>query len=332
MSEITPKGKFILELLDEFPGARSSDIAQIAFERHSEMFDSKEAARTFVRYYRNSLGEGSRAKNGERRESLDHVKRLPDVLLLDIETAPMIVSSWTLFKPRLSYENILEDWFIISWAAKWLNGSEMYNDVVTPRESVNLDDKRICQSIFGLMEKADIIIAHNAIKFDIRKINSRFLFHGISKPSPYQVIDTLQHSRSNFAHSSHRLDYLGRLLVNKEKLSTDYGLWLKCKAGDPEALKKMDKYCQQDVLLLEEVYMEIRGWIKSHPNLALYSEVEEPVCPNCLSNKLYFCGEYVTPANVFDSLRCSNCGAISRMRKSKLTPTDRDRLRISTVR
>lgn len=334
MREPTLLGKAILDLLDKFPEKTSSKIADIAYRTHPDLFNSSESARTIVRYYRNAKGNEARSFKGERREAPEsqHVKRLPDVLLLDIETAPIIVSSWTLYKPMLSHENIIEDWFIISWAAKWLYGSEIYNDVVTPKESVNRDDKRICLSIFKLMEKADIIIGHNAIKFDIRKINSRFLINGIDKPSPYQVIDTLLHSRTNFAHSSHRLDYLGRLLVNKEKIKTDHDLWLKCKKGDQESLDYMDKYCQQDVLLLEEVYIEIRGWIKSHPNLALYSEVDQPVCPNCLSERLEFCGEYVTPASVFDSLRCSNCGAISRMRKSKLTPTDKDRLRISVAR
>ena len=263
---------------------------------------------------------------------MPHIRKLPNVLLLDIETAPMIVYSWTLFKPRLSYDNIVEDWFMLSWAAKWLHHPEAVSDVCTPKEAVNREDKRICKSLFLLMEQADVIIAHNGKKFDIRKIQARFLLHHINRPSPYQVVDTLIESRKNFAHSSHRLDYLGYILVRKEKLETDYSLWKRCMAGDDEALKYMDDYCKQDIFLLEDVYMQIRGWIKSHPNMGLYVETDEPVCPTCAGNDLEYCGEYVTMAGAFNSFRCNTCGSIGRMRKTNLTPTQRERLRISVAR
>ena len=54
--------------------------------------------------------------------------RLPKILLFDIETAPMQVFSWTLFKPRLSHDNIIKDWFVISWSAKWLFEAEIMGD------------------------------------------------------------------------------------------------------------------------------------------------------------------------------------------------------------
>jgi len=261
-----------------------------------------------------------------------HIKKIPNVLLLDIETAPMLVYSWTLFKPHLSHDNIVDDWFMLSWAAKWLHHPDAVSDVVTPREAVTRDDVRICRSLFRLMERADVIIAHNAKKFDIRKIQARFLVHGIGRPSPYQVVDTLLESRKNFAHSSHRLDYLGQILVRKEKLETNFGLWKKCMMGCEESLAYMDKYCKQDIYLLEDVYMQIRGWIKSHPNMSLYVEADEPVCPTCAGNDLTFCGEYMTMAGAFNSFRCNKCGSIGRMRKTNLGIKEREILRISAAR
>ena len=49
--------------------------------------------------------------------------------------------------------------------------------------------------------------------------------------------------------------------------------------GDPKALKLMIKYCIQDIKLLELVYLKLRGYMKSHPNLSLDSK--QISCPKC---------------------------------------------------
>lgn len=263
---------------------------------------------------------------------LPHIRVLPSVLVLDVETMPMEVFVWGLYKQRISHDNIINDWRMLSWSGKWLFDSEMMSDVLTPREAVERDDKRIMESLYKVVDKADVIIAHNGQRFDIRRMNARLLGNGLKRPSPYQIIDTLKASQREFALSSHRLDYLGRFLTNKGKMDTDFELWKRCVRGESEALSYMEKYNREDVLLLEEVYMEIRGWIKSHPNLYLYSETDVAVCPTCMSDKLESCGDYVTPAGRFESLRCLTCGSISRMRKSKLTPKERDYLRVSVAR
>ena len=67
MSERTLTGKLILELLDEFPNAYSNTIAGVAFNRHPEVFNSKEHARGVVRYYRDAMGREARKHDGERR-------------------------------------------------------------------------------------------------------------------------------------------------------------------------------------------------------------------------------------------------------------------------
>jgi DNA polymerase elongation subunit (family B) len=263
---------------------------------------------------------------------LPHIKKLPAVLILDIETAPMEVFVWGLYKQRISHENVIQDWNILSWAAKWLYDPEMLSDVLTPKESVNRDDRRICRSMWELLDKADVVIAHNGISFDLRKLNARFIFHGLTRPTSYQVIDTLDASRRNFGFSSHKLDYLGKFLTRKGKVETNWKLWKDCVSGNCDSLREMEAYNREDVSLLEEVYMEIRGWIKSHPNLSLYAETDERVCPTCLSDNLHSAGYYYTPAGYFESFRCNNCGSIGRLRKSSIKPKERDRTLISTAR
>ena len=259
---------------------------------------------------------------------------LPNILIFDIETAPMEVYVWGLYKQRINHENVIEDWFVLSWSAKWLFSGEVMSDVLTPEEAQNGDDKRICDSMWQHFESADIVVAHNARRFDVRKLNSRWMLHGLIPPSPYQTIDTLKESQKMAAHSSHRLDYLGKIMHNKGKIETDYRLWKRCKTGDPEALMYMEKYNKEDVLLLEEVYLSMRGWIKSHPNVGLYMETTESVCANCGGDKIHEVSEYVTPAGVFRAFRCDNkrCGAISRMRISQIPLSKKKDLMLSVAR
>ncbi len=259
-------------------------------------------------------------------------QRAANILIFDIETAPMEVYVWGLYKQRINHANVIMDWFILSWSAKWLYSSDIMSDVLTQKEAIGGDDKRICKSMWDLFESADIICGHNAKNFDIRKMGSRWILHGMNPPSPYQVIDTLKESRKMAAHSSHRLDYLGQILHNKGKLETDYTLWKKCKAGDQESLDYMVKYNREDVVLLEEVYLSIRPWIKSHPNMGIYTDSDTPVCANCGSEKIHEVGEYVTPAGAYNSMRCERCGALSRQRISNLTVNKRRGLTISNAR
>jgi len=254
----------------------------------------------------------------------ERLQSLPKVLLFDIETTPMQVFVWGLFGNKyINYENIVKDWNVLSWAGKWLFKEEKFGDILTPDEAIKGDDSRIAQSIWEKFEEADIVIAHNGDKFDIKKLNTRFILNGLTPPTPYKSIDTLSVSKKYFKFSSNRLDYLGQLMANKEKIHTDFQLWIKCLNGDQQALDYMMDYNIQDVDLLEEVYLELRPWIKSHPNLALYidSEFKQGVygCSNCgkIHNPeiINWVGNYTTNISQFKVFRC-DCGAMIKTRKS----------------
>jgi predicted RNA-binding Zn-ribbon protein involved in translation (DUF1610 family) len=156
--------------------------------------------------------------------------------------------------------------------------------------------------------------------------------NGLKPPSPYQIIDTLEVAKRNFLFPSNKLDYLGTLIRNKGKIKTDFDLWVRCLAGDITALKSMQDYNKEDVLLLEEVYVFIRSFIHSHSNMAIYQEATEPSCPTCGSSDITECGHYTTTVNQYLAFRCNSCGAICRSRTSDipvkmksaiLTPTAR---------
>lgn len=258
------------------------------------------------------------------RKSRFHETKQPKILLLDVETSFMEVRVWGLYKQRIPHTNVISDWNLLSWSAKWLFDSEMMSDVLTPKEAVNKNDKRICQSIWDLVNEADICIGHNIDKFDARKLNTRFFLNGLKPPMPYLTIDTLKVAYKYFSFSSNKLDYLGKLISKRGKIETDYELWVRCSEGDKDALKEMETYNQEDVRLLEEIYCELRPWVKSHPNLAVLMDAKEQCCPNCGSFEFEEGEHYYTTAqNKYLAVRCKKCGAPNRLKASEITKEQR---------
>ena len=243
-------------------------------------------------------------------DEVKNTKDLPRILLLDIETAPMEVYVWGLYKQYIPHDNIIKDWCMLSWNAKWLYDDEMKSDLVTADEAMERNDKRIVQSIHKLLDDADIIVGHNLDRFDDRKIKARFITNGIEPPSPYRTVDTLKVTRREFALPSYKQAYLTKYfgLTNKINVSEFGGfeLWKNCVTGNEEALKTMLHYNKYDVIGLEELYLKIRPYIKNHPNLGVL--MDEDTCPNCASEHLEETDStYFTTANKFPVYRCLNC-------------------------
>lgn len=242
---------------------------------------------------------------------LPKIKNIPKVLLFDTENAPNVATVWRVWQENIAPIQLQSDWYMLSWSAKWLNDSQMMGDVLTPKESIKEDDKRIVRSIHNLLDEADIVIAHNA-PFDLGIVNTRFLLNGMTPPRPFEVIDTLRVARKNFAFAHNKLDFLAdRLKIPHKKLETSHQLWLDCRAGKEEALAFMLKYNKMDVTVLEELYMKIRAWIKPHPNFNLFSD-KKNCCSTCGSENIKENGKYSTTVNLYKSFRCDDCGSFSR--------------------
>jgi len=231
------------------------------------------------------------------------------VLLFDIETAPIMGAVWTIWNTNLGPMNgsIQSDWFMFSWAAKWLHGADVISDVLTGDEALREDDSRITKSLWHLIDEADVIIGHNSKNFDHKKVNTKFLQHGLICPSPYQIIDTLTEAKKAFAFTSNKLDYIAQTLGVGKKIKTNMQLWIDCYRGNEEALKNMDTYCKMDVEVLEKVYLEIRRFIKSHPVI-----FEGENCHVCGSTNLSPNGTHRTQITKTQTHTCNNCGSINK--------------------
>ena len=149
--------------------------------------------------------------------------------------------------------------------------------------------------------------------------------HGMNPPMPYLSIDTLKVVKGQFKFSSNKQEYLNISLGSDRKVDTGgFELWEKCYKGDKDSLDLMEEYNIGDILSLESNYLKLRPFIKPHPNMGLFILDGLERCPSCGSDDLQEHGkDYHTTVNVFEALRCNNCGAVGRRRKSKLTVNER---------
>jgi DNA polymerase elongation subunit (family B) len=228
------------------------------------------------------------------------------VVFLDIETSPSLGFVWGKYE-----QDVIEferDWYIMSYAAKWQNGSFEVNSLQDMKGySHNIrNDEKLVKKLWDILDKADIVIAHNGDKFDLRKINARFAFYRLNPPSPYKTIDTLKIARKYFKFDSNRLDDIGRYLGIGRKLQhTGFSLWKGCMEGDGSSWKLMKKYNKQDVILLEKVYEEFKRWVINHP---ITNELGN--CQNCGGN-LQARGFNLSLAGRKQRYQCIGCGAWS---------------------
>ena len=241
----------------------------------------------------------------------------PKILIVDIETAPLRAYVWSRWRQNIYLDQTISEWFMLCWSAKWLNDPTIYGERLSAEDVKNESDASIIEGLWKLLDQADIVIAHNGKRFDIPKMNSRFIMNGFPPPSPYKQIDTKEVSAKQFGFSSNKLDALLTYFGYEKKMDTDFELWVKCMNGDEEALEYMLTYNKKDVTQLELVYLKLRPYIKGHPNLAVYYDIEAAQCGHCGSEDLVFNGFAFTNVSKFETFRCLSCGAISRKRTTE---------------
>lgn len=255
----------------------------------------------------------------------------PKVLIVDIETAPMVAYVWGLFDQNIGLNQILEDWHLLSFAAKWAHESKNKMIYMDQRYAKNRhNDKKMVKALWELFDEADIIVGQNSKEFDVKKINDRFQFHGMQPPSPYKQIDNVIVSRKNFASTSHKLEYKSSR-YNKEytKLShhkfPGFEMWSECLKGNIAAFKEMEKYNKHDVLAAEEEYKRLIPWDNSI-NYNLYRDDDDLIC-NCGSKRFKKKGYAYTASGKYQRYKCKSCGASVRGKKNLLSKEKRSNLR-----
>jgi len=235
-------------------------------------------------------------------------------LYLDIETAPNLSWVWGHYDQNVIKH--VEPWYVLCVGWMWEGEGKPY---CHPLHEHDWSEESLLYEVWELLDEADIIVAHNGDKFDLRKLNARFIHYGFTPPSPYKTVDTLKVARSRFAFNQNGLDPLSSHLGLGTKAKHEgFSLWEKCMQREPvdrAAWKRMVRYCKQDVVLLRKLYLKLRPWATTHPIVSVGH-----ACPRCGSAKLQRRGMVATRTMSYQQWWCKDCGSWSRSRVAEVLP------------
>lgn len=238
-----------------------------------------------------------------------------NILYIDIETAPNLSYIWGQFEQNAIAH--VQEWSLLGFAYAWGDGDPVpvYPSPSTNAKTLPSREKAIVKAAWKLFDEADVVIAHNGDRFDIRKLNAKFISHGLTPPSPYLTIDTKKIASRVAMFNSNSLDNLGQHLGLGQKVKHEgWEMWEGCLAGEKKWWNKMIGYNIQDVVLLRKLYYTLRPWDNRHPNLCTDGQL---ACSKCMSTDVHK-RKYkrMSSGLVRVTLHCQSCGGYSSLLKS----------------
>lgn len=232
-------------------------------------------------------------------------------LYIDIETAPSVAYIYKLWQETIPLDRLRESGRMICFSAKWHGDRrvQFYSE-----HNVGRDE--MLSAAHDLLTEADVVVHYNGKRFDVPMLNREFLVAGMGPPAPYQQLDLYKEVRKTFKFDSNKLDHVAQQLEIGQKVKhSGFKLWLGCMAGDAKAWREMEKYNKQDVKLLEDLYLQLRPWISSHPHVGLYDGGDLAACPRCGSTNFKRNGNAYTQQGRYQRWFCHDCKGYSRATK-----------------
>jgi DNA polymerase elongation subunit (family B) len=227
-------------------------------------------------------------------------------LFFDIETSPNVGYFWRAgYKQNISYENIIQERKIICISYKW-EGSEKVHTLTWDK---NQCDKEMLEKFVDIANIADELVGHNGDRFDIKWIRTRCVFHRVPMFPKYRTLDTLKKSRGAFYFNSNRLDYIAQYLGVGAKVKHDgFSMWVDVMNGDKKALDDMVRYCEGDVVVLEDVYHTIKHYVLNNTHAGVITGNFKHSCPQCGNEDAVLLKNNVTAKGTIKRLmECDSC-------------------------
>ena len=258
------------------------------------------------------------------------------ILFYDVENLPGVATTFSYFNTSIPHTNIIEHQSLICIAWMWSDEKKVHltsilDDPKRMKRDI-YDDSHVAKTFHKVLntDESFVLCGHNLAGFDVKKVNSAFLRHGLDPVPERQVIDTLKVCRKHFRLDSNRLDYVCRLLGIGEKLETggmslwnDIVQWKYPEVGKKadfsvleNALKKMGRYCQKDTKLLKPLLERLEPYMgNDHPNANLYQS-NQIGCTHCGSVDFVRAGWRYTRTGKSRRYKCRSC-------KSRFDPPSR---------
>jgi len=176
------------------------------------------------------------------------------------------------------------------------------------------NDRPLLKALSKIYNEADRVVAHYGQKFDRCFLNARLEKHGMPPLSPTTLIDTWRISKDNFVLPGNSLNVLQKFFNSPfQKVDLTYEEWRRVQVGEPKALAKLKAHCINDVLGLEFIFkIHLIHYTNKMPNMNLYVDPGQKVCPTCASTRLIKWGFMYTATSKLQRYVCGDCHQWSR--------------------
>ena len=220
----------------------------------------------------------------------------PKILFFDIESTGLNATFGT----------------ILCIGYKWLGQPKVHCPTILDCSNNGmLDDKGLVKRFSEVYAECDYAVGHYAgnRRFDAPMINSKLLKHGLMPLAPAPIVDTWRVMFDTFKLHNNRLVTVQQFLgCKEEKTPITFDDWLRAAHGDRKSLKQIVHHCKQDVLVLEEVFLKIRPWIKNEPARQLFVKTPLENCTSCGSSKMQRRGFQAAKTRRYPRYQCQSCG------------------------
>lgn len=246
------------------------------------------------------------------------------IILFDLETIPDMKEALKVWPrlsayPGLTLKATITSIICAGWKEYNSKKTHCINAWDFPQWKKNINnDERVVKAIYEVLKDADCVITQNGKRFDWKYLQTRIMKYNLPPLPKIHHVDTVVLAKQNLYAFNNRLNTLGEYLVNEKKLDHEgWDLWVDVCNKDKKAMDKMERYCKQDVKLLEKVFEKLKPFAKL-PNENIYSE--DDCCPNCGSKNLKSNGWRYTQTKMYKRLICKDCHTWSRANVQDSSP------------
>lgn len=166
------------------------------------------------------------------------------------------------------------------------------------------------REVWNVYDRAQIVVGHNVVNFDSKKLLGGWAQLGLGEPSPWKSADTLTYAR-RLGYESNTLGALcDRFGIPSKKGHYDADVARAAADGDAEAQAIITDYNCGDVEASTWLYDRLRGHMPGHPHVMVPGEDGDTLrCNQCRSTNLERTGIRLANRIAYTLYRCRDCSA-----------------------
>ena len=156
--------------------------------------------------------------------------------------------------------------FMLGWAIYYPHDNKTVSHFVDKKEMYDYKfDKRICRELVKEFENIDLLVTYYGSGFDIPFARTRCLINGVRFPhfGEMRHRDCYYVARGKVKTRKKSLGVIAEALgLDAQKTHESVSVWNLAKYGHPASIRKIQKYCENDVVVTWDVYEELKKYGK----------------------------------------------------------------------